>query len=318
MGKTRLASKLPAISKKADLYTRETAKLILNYRGQRQSTLRKWKFDMLRFITPIAAVEECNGIRYYVGTSEWLGRCLYGDGFYEQCQMARAIDVIQSMRGGPPPLKGRRFIDIGANIGTATITAVKVFGANGSGSLSFEPDPNNFKLLQCNLIMNDLGSRVRTFQTALSNSSGTAILELCQTDSGDHRVRTAVPGDEGMFQETERPTIRVPLARFDDLLDINMEDVGLVWMDTQGHEGHVLEGATAVLHSDVPVVLEYWPYGLRRARGLELLHSLIAQHYSTVVDLSVPKTSAVYRAEDIDQLVAQYPKAQFTDLLLLK
>ncbi len=56
-------------------------------------------------------------------------------------------------------------------------------------------------------------------------------------------------------------------------------------MDVQGHEAHVLRGASELLRSDVPIVIEYWPYGLRRAGGLETLHSLIAEHYAYVIDL---------------------------------
>jgi FkbM family methyltransferase len=314
-----LTNRFPNIPDKADLYARETAKLILNYRGQRRVIVRRWKYDLLHFFTPIMAVEGHNGIHYFVSTSEYLGKCLYVDGFFEERQMKKATEVIQAMRGGPPPLKGHRFIDIGANIGTATITAIKVFGAEDG--IGFEPEPDNFKLFQCNLVMNDLSSRVRAFQLALSNHPGTALLELSHANCGDHRVRVAASGDEGVFRESDRPTIKVQLARLDDLmaeLNVRVGDVGLVWIDTQGHEGHVLEGATTVLSSDVPVVLEYWPYGLRRAGGHDLLHSLIAENYSMVIDLSVSNCNAVYRAPDIHQLGAQYSSTQSTDLLLLK
>jgi FkbM family methyltransferase len=319
MGGLSQIGKLPGISATGDRYIRETAKLFLNYRGRRRAVVRGWMFDALRFLTPMVAVEGSNRTRYFVGTSEWIGRCVYSDGFYEERMMAMVIDIISAMRGGPPPLKGRRFIDVGANIGTASITAISVFGAEDA--IGFEPAPDNFKLLQCNLIMNELSSRVRVFQVALSNSPGTAILELSPENCGDHRVRTTSSSNNGLFQEAERPTLKVKLVRLDDLiaeLEVDVRDVGLMWIDTQGHEGHVLEGAKTVLRSHVPVVLEYWPYGLRRAGGLDLLHSIIAENYSTVVDLSPPRaTTSDYRAQDINQLAEKYEGGS-TDLLLIK
>jgi FkbM family methyltransferase len=318
MGRLSQIRKMPVISDTGDRYIRETAKLILNYRGQRRAIVRGWMFDALRFFTPIVAVKGSNGARYFVGTSEWVGRCVYSDGFYEQRVMALATDVITAMRGGPPPLKGRRFIDVGANIGTATITAISVFGAEDA--IGFEPAHDNFKLLQCNLILNELSSRVRVFQVALSNSPGTATLELSPENCGDHRVRMAGSTGNDAMREGEWATVEVQLVRLDDLiaeLNVNMRDVGLVWIDTQGHEGHVLEGAAAVLRSHVPVVLEYWPYGLRRAGGLNLLHSIIAENYSTVVDLSPSGETSSYPAHDIHQLAAEY-EGGLTDLLLIK
>jgi hypothetical protein len=73
----------------------------------------------------------------------------------------------------------------------------------------------------------------------------------------------------------------------------------------------------AVLRSYVPVVPEYWPYGLRWAGGLDLLHSIIAENYSMVIDLLPPRASSSFRAQDIHQLAARY-EGGLTDLLLIK
>jgi FkbM family methyltransferase len=311
--------RLPHTTYGLEKYLREAVKLVLNHRGQRRSIIRAWIYDALRLYTPIVAVEGRNAMRFCVSTSELIGRCLYSNKYFEEHTMATASDVIQTLRGGPPPLRGRRFIDVGANIGTASITAINVFEADTA--IGFEPAADNFKLLQCNIIMNDLSSRVRTFQVALSNSSGAAMLELSHDNSGDHRVRVNSINGYGMLGESERPTSRIQIARFDEFIaehDIGVQDVGMVWIDTQGHEGHVLEGAAAVLESNIPVVLEYWPYALRRAGGLNLLHSLIAENYSNVIDLSIPRGTPTYRAQDVHKLETEYPDLRETDLLLLK
>ena len=42
----------------------------------------------------------------------------------------------------------------------------------------------------------------------------------------------------------------------------------LTWMDTQGHEGHILAGGAELLCRRAPaLVMEFWPYGLERAGG---------------------------------------------------
>jgi FkbM family methyltransferase len=304
---------------KFERYIREAAKLILNYHGQRRSIARAWIYDALHLCTPMVAVEGRNGMRFCVGTSELIGRCLYSNKYFEEHTMVLASDIRQAIQGGPPPLKGRRFIDVGANIGTASITAIRIFEADSA--IGFEPAPDNFRLLQCNVIMNDLSSRIRIFQVGLSNDSGTAMLEISPDNSGDHRVRTASFNDDGKLRESERPTTQIQLARLDDFIaksDTELQNIGMVWIDTQGHEGQVLEGATAVLDSDIPVVLEYWPYALRRAGGLGLLHTLIAENYSMVIDLSVPRGTPTYRAKDVHRLETEYCGLEETDLLLLK
>ena len=59
----------------------------------------------------------------------------------------------------------------------------------------------------------------------------------------------------------------------------------MVWIDAQGHDGHILASAGSLLQSTVPVVVEYCPHGLRRSSSLALLHATMAEHYSTVVGL---------------------------------
>ena len=45
------------------------------------------------------------------------------------------------------------------------------------------------------------------------------------------------------------------------------DQVSLVWMDIQGHEGKFLKGAKEFFkaHQQVPVAMEFWPYGIRRS-----------------------------------------------------
>jgi FkbM family methyltransferase len=276
----------------------------------------------MRRLTPSVAVVH-DGAWYYVSTNDDLiGRHTFSTGSYEQDLFARSLDIIEALTGSPP-LRGRTLIDIGANIGTTTVPGAKVFGA--SLVLAFEPAPANFKLLRCNVIANDMEDRVRAYQLALSDHSGVASLEMSASNWGDHRIRAEdVRAGDGVHGESWRTTVDVPVARLDEILlrdGVDLDRLGLLWMDTQGHEGHVLAGAEAALAHGVPTVLEYWPYALARAGGLERLYRLVASHYRLVVDLRASvRANAVIQcpADRLSELEHAYPGDLYTDLILLR
>ena len=39
----------------------------------------------------------------------------------------------------------------------------------------------------------------------------------------------------------------------------------MIWMDTQGFEGHILAGARNALAARTPMVLEFWTFAMNRA-----------------------------------------------------
>jgi FkbM family methyltransferase len=291
----------------------------LNHHGERREILRRYVYDVVSYFAPFIAVER-DGITYYVSTSDRaLGRYVFGSGTYSQRELGEAIAIIEFMLDRKALLSGRTFVDIGANIGTTTIPAVKVFGARTA--LAFEPEPNNFRLLQCNIIANELADRIEAHQVALSDTTGMAILELCEKNSGDNRVR--VRNEDGLYQEVDRRVIEIATTQFDQVVlesAFDLENIGLVWMDTQGHEGHILAGAQSITSMEIPIVMEYWPYALQRGDNLRLLHQLVETSYRTVIDLRKSmgtKTIVQYPADRVWDLESAYPGLSYTDLILL-
>ena len=292
--------------------------LILNRDGRRQIILRKAFFDLARYATPVVVAER-GDLTYYVSTRDRVvSRQTFAAGAYDEEVMANALALLQ--RYGHS-LRGRTFVDIGANLGTSTLPALIRFGARDA--LAVEPEPHNFELLRCNVIANGLEDRVRTVCAAASDTTGTGQLGLSRWNSGDHRVwiqHESVPPD----QSTGRETINVDVRTLDDLLDeqnIDLSQIGVVWMDCQGHEGQVLKGAERLMASTVPVITEYWPYGLRLAGGLELFHTLVARSYDLVIDvrkLASGEAESHMPASEVRSLVGRYTGREFTDLILLK
>lgn len=291
------------------------------YGHNRTRVARHYSFDLLRRLSPLAAVEG-DGIRYLVGTGDLLGRHLYVFKNYEQDVMDLALSIVEDRVDRRPLLADRTFIDVGANLGTSIIPAIKRHGA-GAG-IAFEPAPENHRVLRCNLILNGVEDLVATHQVAVSDRDGEVLLELSGDNSGDHRVRDeTVRPTSGVFGEDLRPTMSAKALRLDSLVEqgtVSPSQVGLVWVDVQGHEAQVLAGAGALIQGGAPFVIEVWPYGLRRAGGLSRLCQVVAERFTTIVDVRASQQEGrqVARpAGDLASLAAGYDGVTFTDVVLL-
>jgi FkbM family methyltransferase len=197
------------------------------------------------------------------------------------------------------------FLDVGANIGTTAIAAMADHGFRRV--LAFEPAPDNFRLLRANAVLNDLDDRMFMRAVAVSDAETTAILDVRSANAASHWL---VPGG------TERPgRARVPTARLDQLLEltgVGAEDVDLLWIDVEGHEGQVFAGAASLLAIPVPTVFELSPRHLRRAGGLELVLEHV-QRFTHLVDLRHPEAGPL-PADRIATLLDRY-EGYFTDVL---
>ena len=92
--------------------------------------------------------------------------------------------------------RGDVFIDIGANVGMYSIWAA---ATRGTRVYAFEPESQNFALLNRNIVANGLGDRVTAYCAALSDQPGYSLLHLSDFGPGgsghtygedlDHRLR---------------------------------------------------------------------------------------------------------------------------------
>lgn len=218
-----------------------------------------------------------------------IGRRIFYTGSFDFPKFTYALEVL-----GVPRLS--RLIDVGANIGVVAIPAV----ARGLAdcAVAIEPDPLNFRLLECNVRLNDVQGQVQCIQVAAtSDGVGEVLLERSPTNHGDHRIAAASGS-----RTSHADALAVPTARLDDLVPLPTLDGDLLWMDVQGYEVEVLRGAPAFLDSGVPLVLEVWPYGLAEHGSLAELPEILSG-YGSFFDLSVP--GGTWRPiSDIEQLIA--------------
>lgn len=291
----------------------------------RRDELRK----LIRRTTPIV-VREDRGINYVVDLRDEseVTHWIWFYGRYEEPLLARAAACLRADGLGDRPLEGKTFLDVGANIGTASLCALVRQGA--AKSLLFEPHPANLRLLRMNLAANDLTNRGRVCAVAVSSSDGEVTFEESDDNIGDHRVRGSDDVEAGALGEEHRTTITVPSTTLDNALkaaDVDPAQVGLVWVDVQGHETQVLDGAGELLATGAPWCVEFWPYGLSRAGTLDRFLSTVGEHFSHAWDLGTPEgyelevpTPAGRRVEltELAALAAKIPNAeQSTNLLFV-
>ena len=297
-------------------------KIAINHQGQREQLVRQYFFRLARRYTPMVAVDS-GDLRFHLSTSEPAGDIVFGARGLDEEAMARLVRTLAEHTGRVDPLEGRVILDVGGNIGTTSIYATRLYGA--AGAIAFEPAPENVRTLRLNLLENDATDVVSVFEVALSDIDGEVEFELSPENTGDHRVRSSQAATTpGLIGEEHRQVVRVPSRRLDTLVAegaVNLDEAALIWMDVQGHEAHVLAGARETMQRGIPVVLEYWPYGLERAGGLELLHELIAENFDRVVDIGPPwsqEPPRVMPAGEVAQLAQEYARADLlADLLLL-
>lgn len=188
---------------------------------------------------------------------------------------------------------GDVMLDIGANVGMICIAMLK--HGYFREALAFEPNAENFGLLERNLRQNGMRDAIRPYHCGLSDRVGDMLMELSEWNFGDHRIRTSpvpAPGEQG---EERRWTVRVPVRTLDDVLAeagaVAAERIGLIWVDVQGHEGHLFRGARRTLARGMPVVSEFWPYGLRRAGfDRDSFTALVASIFTHVVRVDLKRT----------------------------
>jgi len=239
----------------------------------------------------------------------------------------RDIDALRDLlRQAGAEVRPSIFLDVGANIGTHSLHALK---SGFEKALCVEPDPDNFKLLRINQILNDVDARCVNILAAASNAAGSAILEISPTNFGDHRVRLGRDGTPNLHDEQEWTMRTVSLRRLDDMIaevGVALAHIGLAWIDTQGHEGHVLAGAQGLLASSIPIVAEFWPYGLSRCGGWPLLRDILIGSGRKIHDLRRSIAANCLQSVTMDEIEALFDRylaaesknfSPYADLLLL-
>jgi FkbM family methyltransferase len=153
---------------------------------------------------------------------------------------------------------GQTVLDLGANIGYYTLIAARRTSPKGK-VYAFEPDPDNFSLLQKNVERNGYSNVVLVNQ-AVSDHTGRTRLYLNETNKGDHRIYN--PGDGKKFAD-------IQVAALDDFFKRLDKKIHFIKMDVQGAEAAALAGMKSLVRANrrLKLFTEFEPGNLRGFGG---------------------------------------------------
>ena len=139
-------------------------------------------------------------------------------------------------------------LDIGASIGEFTIAMLE----SSRSVIAFEPRPAQARELAS--MFDAVGAAVRVEALALSDTPGVTAMRVVESDPGRSTIDDSnelIDADSAAVR-----TIDVPVRRLDDLhLGLDLNNVGLVKIDVEGHELAVLRGAVDTLRRNRPAVV---------------------------------------------------------------
>ena len=183
-------------------------------------------------------------------------------------------------------------VDVGAMIGYYTMIFAHRVGSTGR-VYAFEPDPENFALLQENIRMNEY-EHVSARQAIVGDETGRAkFFPAPQEYKGDARA----------YAHGDRGGIEVDVVRLDDVVE---GPVDLVKVDVQGYEAHVLRGMGALIERSpqLTMLFEFTPVSLKEAGSdpKQVLDDLRGHGFRL---FEISEEAKRTRSVEVDELVAR-------------
>ena len=211
--------------------------------------------------------------------------------------------------------KGDTVVDIGANIGYYTLILSKLVGDSGK-VFAFEPDPENFSLLEKNVKANNLKNAI-LINKAVSDKTGKTSLFLSENNNADHRIYKSHDSN----YKKKRKSIVVDVVKFDDYFK-NKPKISFVKIDVEGAEGAVIGGMGSTIKNNLSlkILLELFPIAnVNFGITPEIYLNCLTKHGFDIYSLNEEK-NRVEIVNEIDKLLLEYTvkKENFTNLLCIK
>lgn len=177
--------------------------------------------------------------RFEVSATSELANRVASTGCYEH----DVTEVLNTLK-----LKEGLIVNVGANIGFYSIFLASAF-PKATKVLAIEPNPEAFRLLQANIIRNELSNRIQAIQTCIGDTDGKATLSVIAGMPEYSSIGgIAHPG----VASCEQASVEVPIVPLGNV--VGDERVSLIFVDTEGAEEAVFGGATDILRRDKPLL----------------------------------------------------------------
>ena len=212
---------------------------------------------------------------------------------------------------------GGIFLELGANIGTAGIYFCKKIASNFKW-LAFEPDPENFKLLRINTILNYMEDRATLVNCGLGNKFDKLTMYRDLSNPGHNN-----------FTEPKKnvPTEKIKVIPLDSYLAENKiaaTEIKYIWIDTEGFEAQVLLGAKNFLTQNAPpIFMEFNPMAWNKSgyfkKFVALLKSVGYTHFIWILELAQSGQEKIYPIDKLfDWKNSDAPIGSLGDIFLIK
>lgn len=246
-------------------------------------------------VTPYVAVEVGEEIFFVATDDTGVGRRVFvRSKRRDMTTLANGLAELTARGIEPPP--DPVFVEIGANMGTTTVMALRRHGfATG---VALEPSPQNLWLCRLNLVANGLEDRVTLLPYAASDRAGEMDLVIGGGNRGGHRVLSAGSDHPGQAGSVRTVTL-------DGLVDDGTIDpalAGLLWCDAVGHDAQAVLGATRLVEAGVPLIVNV--SGAIQGETRDAFVLLLGRHYAEIVELR--KAQRTLPIDALADLVAGY------------
>jgi FkbM family methyltransferase len=265
--------------------------------GERRAQIeaREAFFTSAGDVTPYVAVQAGDEIFFVATDDTGVGRRVFVRGKRrDMTTLAKGLAELAARGIQPPPEPV--FVEVGANMGTTTVMALRRHGF--ATAVALEPSPQNIWLCRLNLVANGLEERVTLLPYAASNRAEEMTLVIGGGNRGGHRVMSA-----GSDHPAQAGSVRS--VTLDGLVDdgtIDPARVGLVWCDAAGHDAYAVLGGARLVEARVPLIVNV--SGGIQGETRDAFVDLLTPHYAEIVELR--KAQRTLPIDALADLVAGY------------
>ena len=194
-------------------------------------------------IGKIKFIYNIKNFKFEIDIRESIERKTYFQGDYERKRMTNLAQ--NSSR-----IKSKIFIDVGAYIGFYSILMSGIF----EKIYAFEPLQRNFKILNKNILTNNLGHKIKTYNFALGSKEEKLF-------GGSNRKGDLLQSSGfSLADNTNNKSQEISIFRGDDIISLNNEII-TIKIDVEGFELDVLKGLEKLLINNLCYLqIEIWDH----------------------------------------------------------
>jgi FkbM family methyltransferase len=200
-------------------------------------------------------------------------------------------------------------IDIGAHYGNISIPAFKKYNFNNV--ISIEPILENFKILNYNIVLNNLTKSITSFNYFISEKDGIVNIDTYSNNTAAATHSLDLPNKNlknykyfnNLKTSGSIEVVQKSLnSLFSDNKEINYKKT-LIWIYAQGSEYKILKGSSNLLESKPPLVIAFNPVLLQKKDSNYLIKFIkIFEEYEYKSFYNLSKENNVLEDVNIKQL----------------